>query len=64
MTVASVIGERTSASAAVVPAGMLATSHVAVVWSPLSVHVQSPEVKDVSYNGLAYANYSAAWLDR
>jgi len=28
------------------------------------IYVQSPDVQDVSYNGLAYANYFAAWLDR
>ncbi|WP_426321367.1 ABC transporter substrate-binding protein [Microbacterium sp. E-13] len=28
------------------------------------VYVQSPDVKDVTYNGLAYANYYTAWLDR
>ncbi len=28
------------------------------------VYVQTPDLKDVTYNGLAYANYYTAWLDR
>jgi peptide/nickel transport system substrate-binding protein len=28
------------------------------------VYVQTPDLKDVTYNGLAYASYYTAWLDR
>ncbi|WP_345803354.1 ABC transporter substrate-binding protein [Microbacterium sp. AZCO] len=28
------------------------------------IYVQTPDLKDVTYNGLAYANYYTAWLDR